>query len=176
MSALVTLPLRARGRAWVVGGQVTTDDLFPGFAMKLPLAEAAQHVLSGMRPGWADQVGHGDILIGAANFGLGSSRPVPLLLRQLGISALVAESFNSLFLRNCINYGLPTLAVPGVIGLVDEGQEVDIDIERAVITNQTSGLKLKGTRYPDFILQILHRGGLLKRLEEDGFLSPSTAS
>ena len=58
MSALVTLPLRARGRAWVVGGQVTTDDLFPGFAMKLPLAEAAQHVLSGVRPGWADQVGH----------------------------------------------------------------------------------------------------------------------
>lgn len=175
MSTLTTLPLHVQGRTWVFKGQITTDDMYPGFAMKLPVPEAAQHVLTDIRPGWAESVNPGDILIGDLNFGLGSSRPVPLLLRELGIAALVAERFNSLFLRNCINYGLPVLAVPGVLGLVEEGNDADVDVEQATITDVSSGQTLRGTTYPDFILEIQRRGGLLKRLEEDGFLSPSTA-
>lgn len=174
MSTLTTLPLHASGRAWVLKGQITTDDMFPGFAMKLPIPEAAAHVLSDVRPGWAQSVRSGDILVGDTNFGLGSSRPVPLLLRELGIAALIAERFNSLFLRNCINYGLPVLAVPGVLELVAEGRQVEVDVAHAVVTDVESGRTLSGIEYPDFILEILQRGGLLKRLEEDGFLSPST--
>ncbi|PRZ42182.1 3-isopropylmalate/(R)-2-methylmalate dehydratase small subunit [Antricoccus suffuscus] len=174
MSTPETLPLHATGRAWVFRGQVTTDDMFPGFAMKLPIPEAAAHVMSDLRPGWAQSVRTGDILVGDTNFGLGSSRPVPLLLRELGIAGLVAERFNSLFLRNCINYGLPALAVPGILDLVKEGGQVDVDVAGATITDLESGRMLKGAVYPDFILEILQRGGLLKQLEEDGFLSAST--
>ena len=33
-------------------------------------------------------------------------------MRELGAAALVAKEFNSLFLRNAINNGLPALTVP----------------------------------------------------------------
>jgi hypothetical protein len=38
------------GRTWVVGDCVTTDAMYPAFAMKLPLAEAAKHVSTRCAP------------------------------------------------------------------------------------------------------------------------------
>jgi 3-isopropylmalate/(R)-2-methylmalate dehydratase small subunit len=32
------------GRTWVVGDSVTTDEMYPAFAMKLPVPEAAWHI------------------------------------------------------------------------------------------------------------------------------------
>ncbi|MFA7755000.1 hypothetical protein V5F01_15475 [Streptomyces sp. NRRL B-2790] len=55
-------------------------------------------------------------MIAGRNFGLGPSRPAATMLRELGMAALVAEGLSSLFLRHCINHGLPALTVPGVRG------------------------------------------------------------
>ena len=87
-------------RAWVFGDSVDTDTMYPGFAMKLPIEEAAKHIFYDLRPGWTDEVEPGDIVIAGRNFGIGSSRPVAQLFTQLGVAALVADEFNSLFLRN----------------------------------------------------------------------------
>jgi 3-isopropylmalate/(R)-2-methylmalate dehydratase small subunit len=116
------------GRAWVFGDSINTDAMYPGFAMKLPVPEAARHVFYDLRPGWTEQVRPGDIVAAGRNFGIGSSRPVAALMRQLGVAALVAEEFNSLFLRNSINNGLPALAVPGVRGLVQEADQVTVHL------------------------------------------------
>ncbi|HEY0808498.1 MAG TPA: 3-isopropylmalate dehydratase, partial [Pseudonocardiaceae bacterium] len=102
------------GRVWVFGDSLNTDAMYPAFAMKMDIPEAAQHVFHNVRPGWTDEVGRGDIVIAGRNFGVGSSRPVATLFRHLGVAALVAEEFNSLFLRNAINAGLPALTAPGV--------------------------------------------------------------
>ena len=67
------------GRAWVFGDSVDTDNMYPGFAMKLPVGEAAKHVFYDLRPGWTDEVQAGDIVIAGKNFGIGSSRPVAQL-------------------------------------------------------------------------------------------------
>ena len=32
------------GRAWVFGDSIDTDAMYPGFAMRLPVPEAARHV------------------------------------------------------------------------------------------------------------------------------------
>ena len=50
-------------------------------------AEQAQHVFATYRPGWAAEVGAGDVLVGGRNFGTGSSRPAPSLMADLGIRA-----------------------------------------------------------------------------------------
>jgi 3-isopropylmalate/(R)-2-methylmalate dehydratase small subunit len=165
--------LTYRGRAWVFGDGVNTDDMFPGFALALPVPEAAQHMFNATRPGWPRQVSAGDVLVGGRNFGMGSSRPVPLLLRELGISCVAAEEFSSLFLRNCINYGLPAVTVPGIRGSVAEGQEVSIDIAGGVAENTTTGARLRTASYPAFILEILSCGGILAKLERDGLLRPA---
>ncbi|MCK8671554.1 3-isopropylmalate dehydratase [Rhodococcus sp. HM1] len=161
------------GRAWVLGDAVDTDALYPGFAMRLPLEEAAQHVLYAVRPGWTEQVRPGDILVAGRNFGLGSSRPVAALLKFLGISALVADEFNSLFYRNSINYGLPAVTAPGIASNVRDGNHVRIDLTTGTVENVDTGYRTTTDPLPTFVLDILAADGLMGKLAADGFI-PST--
>ena len=163
------------GRAWVFGDSVDTDNMYPGFAMKLPVNEAARHVFYDLRPGWTDEVGTGDIVIAGRNFGIGSSRPVAQLFKHLGVAALVADEFNSLFLRNSINFGLPALTIPGVTGLIRDGDEVRVDVRSATIERPADGASLTGVALPEFVLEIVAGGGLLPKLVADGFI-PSDPS
>jgi 3-isopropylmalate/(R)-2-methylmalate dehydratase small subunit len=156
------------GRTWVFGDSLDTDAMYPGFAMKLPVPEAARHVFYALRPGWTDQVRPGDIVVAGRNFGIGSSRPVAALMRHLGIAALVAEEFNSLFLRNAINNGLPALTVPGVRDVVSEGDEVTINLTEGWLTDGPH--RLGAAPLPRMVLDILDAGGLLPRLAADGYL------
>jgi len=159
------------GRVWVFGDSIDTDAMYPGFAMKLPVPEAAKHVFYDLRPGWTDQVRPGDIVVAGRNFGIGSSRPVAALMRQLGVAALVAEEFNSLFLRNAINNGLPALTVPGVRGLVREGDQVTIHLTEGWL--EAGGQRVTVPPLPPMVLDILDAGGLLPRLTADGYLRPA---
>jgi 3-isopropylmalate/(R)-2-methylmalate dehydratase small subunit len=159
------------GRAWVFGDSIDTDAMYPGFAMKLPIPEAAQHVFYDLRPGWTEQVRPGDIVVAGRNFGIGSSRPVAALMRQLGVTALVAEEFNSLFLRNSINNGLPALTVPGVRGLVQEGDQVTVDLAEGWL--EAGGRRVTVPPLPQMVLDILDAGGLIARLTADGYLRPA---
>jgi 3-isopropylmalate/(R)-2-methylmalate dehydratase small subunit len=161
------------GRTWVFGDSVDTDNMYPGFAMKLPVEEAARHVFYDLRPGWTDEVGEGDIVVAGSNFGIGSSRPVAQLFRHLGVAALVADEFNSLFLRNSINFGLPAISVPGVRALLDDGEQVRLDIRRATIERIADGARLKGAPLPEFVLDILAHGGLMGKLAAEGYLTPT---
>lgn len=163
--------LTKRGRAWVFGDEVNTDDMFPGFAMKMPIPEAAKHMFNATRPNWVHEVREGDIVVGGRAFGIGSSRPVPLLMLELGVGCIVAEEYNSLFLRNCINYGLPAVTAPGIRGAVNEGDELRVDVERAVVENRSTGEVFSAKAYPPFILDILDSGGLLGKLEKSGLLA-----
>lgn len=156
------------GRAWVFGDSINTDAMYPGFAMKLPVAEAARHVFYDLRPGWTDEVRPGDVVVAGRNFGVGSSRPVATLMRHLGVAALVAEEFNSLFLRNAINNGLPALTVPGVTAAVREGQEVDLHITEGWL--RSGETRIDFTPLPGKVVDILDAGGLLPRLVAAGFL------
>ena len=157
------------GRTWVVGDSVDTDAMYPGFAMRLPVAEAATHVLYDLRPGWSAQVRHGDILVAGRNFGIGSSRQVAQLLRHLGITALVAEDFNSLFHRNAINNGLPAVTVPGVRDLVTEGDTITLDLEAGRLT--AGDHEVAFTPVPEMMLEIIDAGGLLPRLVAAGHVA-----
>jgi 3-isopropylmalate/(R)-2-methylmalate dehydratase small subunit len=142
--------------------------MYPGFAMKLPVPEAARHVFYDLRPGWTDEVWPGDIVVAGRNFGIGSSRPVAALMRHLGVAALVAEEFNSLFLRNAINNGLPALTVPGVRDLVREGDEITIGLASGWLA--AGDRRIEAAPLPRMVLDILDAGGLLPRLVADGYL------
>jgi 3-isopropylmalate/(R)-2-methylmalate dehydratase small subunit len=164
------------GRAWVIGDSVDTDNMYPGFAMKLPIEEAARHIFYELRPGWSDQVQAGDIVVAGKNFGIGSSRPVAQLFKQLGVVALVAEEFNSLFLRNSINFGLPAVTIPGVTTVINDQDHVMLDVRRATIEKPADGTKLSGTPLPEFVLEILSGGGLLPKLVADGYIPTDPAA
>lgn len=158
------------GRVWVFGESIDTDAMYPAFAMKLDIPEAAKHVFYQIRPGWTDLVEPGDIVIAGKNFGVGSSRPVAALFRHLGVAALIAEDFNSLFFRNAVNAGLPALAAPGVTDLFDDGDQGSFDIATGEFCNEISGADGHTVPLPPLILEILASGGVLARLAEQGYL------
>jgi 3-isopropylmalate/(R)-2-methylmalate dehydratase small subunit len=163
------------GRVWVVGDSVTTDAMYPGFAMKLPLAEAAKHVFYELRPGWTDEVQPGDVVVAGRNFGLGSSRPVASLFRILGVQALVAEEFNSLFRRNCINFGLPALAVPGATRVFRDGDLARLNLVDGWCENATTGTRLPAEPLPELVREILEAGGIMPKLAKEGYLPADAA-
>lgn len=169
--------MKYSGRAWVFGDDVNTDDMYPTAALRLDATAASRLMFHASRPGWPDLVKRGDIVVGGRNFGIGSSRPVASLFMQLGVTCLVAEEFCSLFYRNSINYGLPTLTVPGIRAAVTEGDVLNVDVASATVLNSSTGAEFHGNALPAMILRLLQSGGLLEQLEQDGLLrSPAPSS
>jgi 3-isopropylmalate/(R)-2-methylmalate dehydratase small subunit len=164
------MTLTITGRVWVFGDDLNTDAMYPAFAMKMEPPEAAKHIFYEVRPGWTDQVSSGDIVVAGKNFGLGSSRPVAALFTELGVAALVAEEFNSLFFRNAVNAGLPAMTVPDATTVFREGDTGTFDLTSGGWRNETTGVSGSVPKLPDLILDIIASGGVLPRLAAQGYL------
>ena len=151
------------GRAWKFGDDVDTDSIVPGkYLILLDPAEIAAHVMEGVRPGFAELVAQGDVIVGGANFGTGSSRdPAVKGLQAAGIQAIVAESFARIFFRNCINAGLAPVECPDA-GKIEEGQHVRIDVIEGKVTVVETGEVLEAVPLPAEIESILDAGGLVE--------------
>jgi 3-isopropylmalate/(R)-2-methylmalate dehydratase small subunit len=163
-----TQPLR--GRVWKFGDNINTDMMMPNVARTLPEDEQKKMVFESIRPGWSAQVGPGDIIIGGRNFGTGSSRPAAKLLRQLGILAVVAESVNGLFVRNCVNYGVVPLSCDDVEAAFEEGDEAEVDTGTSTVRNLTKGTVLQARELPEQLIQLALAGGIRPLLRREGYL------
>ncbi len=161
------------GRVWKVGDNINTDLIMPNAAYEYPPNEQPKFVFSANRPGWSAEVQKGDVLIGGTNFGTGSSRPAAKQLLGLGISVLIAESINGLFLRNCVNFGLPAFSCPGVSALFNEGDTAVVDYAESIVANQRSGQSLSGRKLPSSLIQLTLSGGIVPLLQREGFLKES---
>jgi 3-isopropylmalate/(R)-2-methylmalate dehydratase small subunit len=135
------------------------------------LEEQLPHCFSANRPGWVDEVQQGDVLIAGRNFGVGSARPIGDVLRDNGISGVVADSFNGLGLRNCINAGLPSLPCPGILDAFDEGDVAEVDWTTGDVRNVTKGTSLQGTPVPAALQEIVKAGGVEAVLRNEGYLA-----
>ena len=154
------------GRAWVFGDNVDTDVLAPGQYMKLGIEEIARHCLESVDPAFAAGVKAGDVVVGRRNFGTGSSREqAPQALKQLGVAALVAESFAGLFYRNAINLGLPAVVCADT-QRIRAGDRVRVDPEAGRIENLSTGDVLACEPIPAHLMQLLRDGGLVPHLEQ----------
>ena len=147
-----------RGRAWLFGDSIETDAINPYYRYPT-MEELKQHTMEAYRPEFAKEVKPGDILVAGRNFGCGSSRP-GLVLREVGIVAIVAESVARLFFRNSIARAIPILIAPGVTSLVQDGQALEIDYPAGVVRNPASGKEIALRKYPPLIEQIFAAGGL----------------
>jgi 3-isopropylmalate dehydratase small subunit len=147
-----------RGRAWLFGDSIETDAINPYYRYPT-MDELKQHTMEAYRPEFAKEVKPGDILVAGRNFGCGSSRP-GLVLREVGIVAIVAESVARLFFRNSIARAIPILIAPGVTSIVHDGEALEIDYPAGVIRNPASGKEVGLRKYPPLIEQIFAAGGL----------------
>ncbi len=149
-----------KGRAWVFGDYIDTDQIIQGkYLTLLDYREMARHALEIPRADFARSVRRGDIVVAGKNMGGGSSREeAPMVLRELGVGCLIAESFARIFYRNCFNIGLPAIVVPQVTQYVHDGDEITISLSRGELV-LPDGRVLMTAPLPEFMMRILNAGG-----------------
>ena len=147
-----------RGRVWRFGDSIETDAINPYYRYPT-MEELKQHTMEAYRPEFPQQVKPGDILVAGRNFGCGSSRP-GLVLREVGIVAIIAESVARLFLRNSIARAIPIFMAPGITSIVADGETLEVDYPHGIVRNVASGAEIELRKFPPLIEAIFAAGGL----------------
>lgn len=160
--------LTAHGSVHKYGDNVDTDVIIPArYLNTSDRRELAAHCMEDIDVGFVNNVRQGDIMVGEANFGCGSSREhAPIAIKESGIACVIACTFARIFYRNAINIGLPILECPEAAREIKAGDEVDIDFDSGIITDVTSGKTYTAEPFPEFIKEIIDKGGLLDSLKK----------
>jgi 3-isopropylmalate/(R)-2-methylmalate dehydratase small subunit len=145
---------------------INTDEIIPARYLNTDdEAVMAKHCMEDIDPEFLKKVHPGDVIVAGDDFGCGSSREHAVwAIRGAGVTAVVAGSFARIFYRNAINGGFLVVELPGVSEKVNDGDELEIDARNGVLFNKTQGQKHKFIPLPDFALEIIEAGGLLKQL------------
>ncbi len=153
-----------KGRVWKFGDDINTDEIIPArYLITTDPKELAKHVMEDADPEFPKKVQPGDIIVAGKNFGCGSSREhAPLAIKGAGIAAIIAESFARIFYRNAINLGMIVIESPEIAKETDEGDILEIDIEKGIVKNLTKGKEYKIKPLPEDLKKIQEAGGLME--------------
>ena len=154
-------------KIWVLGDDIDTDIILPTEYLALKSVEDMKpYAFSPLRPELAGLIQPGDMIVAGKNFGCGSSREhAPIAIKAAGVSCVIAETFARIFYRNSLNIGLPILECPEACDDISAGDEVAVDFDKGIITNITKGKSYKAQPFPEFIQNIISKGGLLASLK-----------
>ena len=155
--------MNAKGFVHKYGDNVDTDVIIPARYLNIAdKKELSTHCMVDIDTNFVKVVKDGDVMVGGYNFGCGSSREhAPMVIKESGISCVIAKTFARIFYRNAINIGLAILECPEASEKIDSGDEVAIDFDTGVITNLTKGETYQANPFPDFIKKIIQAGGLM---------------
>jgi len=153
-----------KGRVLVLGDDVDTDQILPGYLMAEPMEKLGEFAMAGA-PDLDWKLQAGDIIVAGRNFGCGSSREqAPIALKQAGVSLVVAKSFARIFRRNAINIGLPVY-LADVKDALKSGDILESDLEKGTLCfgNQ----KISAPPISKNVLETLEYGGLIGRVKKE---------
>jgi 3-isopropylmalate/(R)-2-methylmalate dehydratase small subunit len=183
-----------RGKAYVLGDNIDTDQIIPAHYLTLNPAipderkQFGRYALcgvpeaeAGLPDGHVPFVDHTDesntrsefsIIVAGRNFGCGSSREhAPLALAEAGVKVVVARFYARIFFRNSVNGGylIPFEWADGVEHQIRTGDELQVRVgDQLVIESATArshGLKPLGEVAP-----IIAAGDLFQYAKKTGML------
>lgn len=159
--------MKAQGTAHKYGDHIDTDVIIPArYLATQDEKELASHCMEDIDTSFVKKVQNGDIMVGGLNFGCGSSREhAPVAIRAAGISCVIAKTFARIFYRNAINIGLAILECEAASDHIQDGDQVSIDFDTGVITNITKGESYQAEPFPDFIKDMIQKGGLMASIK-----------
>jgi 3-isopropylmalate dehydratase small subunit len=168
---------KIKGRVRKFGDNIDTDAIAPGPTLQFPIEEMKKHAFSPIDPEFYKTVKEGDIIVAGSNFGCGSSREqATMVVKELGIRFVVCESMARIYLRNCIGLGVYPILCKGVSRMFEEGDEIEIDVERGELKNPRTGKAASFEPLSGTPLRILNAGGIIpilkKITEESSSFSP----
>jgi len=160
--------MKTQGHVFKYGDNVDTDVIIPARYLNTADAkELAKHCMEDIDTAYVNRVQPGDIMVAGWNFGCGSSREhAPLVIKTCGTGCVIAKSFARIFYRNAINIGMPILECEAAAEEIQAGEEVAIDFDTGIISNITTGKTYQAEPFPEFIQNIIKKGGLLASLKE----------
>ena len=160
--------MKAHGTVFKYGDNVDTDVIIPArYLNSSDGNELAKYCMEDIDTEFVKKVDKGDVIVAGWNFGCGSSREhAPLVIKTCGTGCVIAKSFARIFYRNAINIGLPILECEEAAEEINANDEVKVDFDTGVITDNTTGKTYQAQPFPPFIQNIIRCGGLLKSLKE----------
>ncbi len=160
--------MQAKGTVFKYGDNVDTDVIIP--ARYLAIAdkkELAEHCMEDIDQEFVKKVKPGDIMVANKNFGCGSSREhAPMVIKESGISCVIAETFARIFYRNAINIGLPIIECAEAAKEIEAGDIVEVDFDSGVIYDRTKGTQYQGQAFPEFMQKIIKAEGLINYINQ----------
>lgn len=161
--------MNTEGKVFKYGDNVDTDVIIPARYLNTSDAkELSLHCMEDIDKKFVDKVKKGDIIVSGWNFGCGSSREhAPLVIKTCGVGCVIAKSFARIFYRNAINIGLPILECESAADEISADDEIIIDFDTGEIYNKTTGKKYQAQPFPEFIQNIIKKGGLLNSIGGD---------
>jgi len=166
-----------RGKAFVVGDNIDTDQIIPAQYLNLvptipeEYEKLGSYALCGLPDEYTTRyVENGmykteyPIIIGGNNFGCGSSREhAPVSLGASGTKAVIANSFARIFFRNCISTGelYPVEAETPLNDIVKTGDEVEFNLDQMTLKIVNSGEIFKLKDLGD-VRDVIESGGLFE--------------
>ena len=180
-----------RGKAYVVGDDVDTDQIIPAEYLSYNPADPAErkyfgmYAMSGVPTGGAGLPGGGSpfvadgrfeseyaVIIGGRNFGCGSSREhAPLAIRAAGVQAVVAEFYARIFYRNSVNGGylVPLETPQRLVDQIATGDDVEVNFQAPALIDHTTG-KTFGLNPLGDAAPIIEAGGIFEYARKTGML------
>ena len=160
--------MNARGKVHKYGDNVDTDVIIPArYLNTADHKELASHCMEDIDKSFISKVKDGDIIVGGSNFGCGSSREhAPIAIKNSGISCVIAKTFARIFFRNSINIGLAILECPEASEKIDDGDDISIDFDTGIITNNTKNEQYRAEPFPAFVKEIINADGLMNSLKK----------
>ena len=141
-------PSRVHGRlVFLNKDNLNTDAIYAGsytYRDDMTPEMMAAVVFDNYDPELPKKINAGDIIVGGANFGTGSSREQAVTaLNAKGIPLVIAASFSQTYLRNAFNNGFLCIEQPELAARLRlqtserywiPGQEIEVDFRRGVVT------------------------------------------
>ena len=160
--------MKFSGRAWVYGDNVDTDVIIPArYLNTSDASELAKHCMEDIDENFVKKIKKGDMIVAGYNFGSGSSREhAPIAIKASGVSCVIAKSFARIFYRNSFNMGLPIFESSNAADDIKDADEIEVDADRGVIKNLTTGKIYKATPIPEFMQELINAGGLFGYAKE----------
>ena len=160
MKAKMTL----KGKAHKYGSNINTDEIIPArYLNTSDPAELAMYCMEDLDKEFVKKMKPGDFIVAGENFGCGSSREhAPVSIKHAGVSAVIAKSYARIFFRNSINIGLPILESVEASNKIKTGDTLEVNLVTGVIKNITRNQTYQAQAFPEFMREIIRKGGLLE--------------
>ena len=157
-----------KGKVFKFGDDINTDGIISGrykFTIT-DMKELAHYIFEDIRPNFYKELTPGkSIIVAGENFGMGSSREqAPWVIKESGISCVVAKSFARIFYRNSFNIGLSL--VEADTSSLKEKDHISIDFSQGIIKNDKTGETIEFLPWDSFREELVTSGGILNYLKK----------